>query len=131
MDRFFEKVPFEEYLAFFKTKSMTDEDDHWIRIQYDYLQEPSWTGLGTYELYSPNNFSISKGSSFVIPTGFRYVASCEDVQCIPCFGTAEVEHLTEKDLSKHIVIRGTADENHCFQAGDRLIKLIFDIRGSL
>lgn len=128
MDLLFKKVPFEEYLAFFKTEAATgSEYEHWIRIQYDYLKQPAWAGLGTYELYSPNNFSLNKGSLFVIPTGFKYTAECKNVQCVPCFGFSEIEHFTVEDISKHIVIRGTTKENHCFQAGDRLIKLIFEV----
>ena len=128
MNVFFEKVPFEEYLAFFKTKAAAEtEYEHWIRIQYDYLQPPSWSGLGTYDVYSPDNFSVVKGTSFVIPTGFRYLASFDSIQCIPCFATSEIQPLTKEDLAKHIVIRGTAGENHCFQEQDRLVKLIFEI----
>lgn len=127
MNSFFEKVPFNEYLAFFKTKATVDSEyERWIRIQYDYLKPPSWDGLGTFEIYSPGNFSLSKESSFVIPTGFRYTEDCSEIQCIPCFGSSEIKPFTEKDITKHIVVRGTTTENRCFQAGDRLIKLIIE-----
>lgn len=123
---FFIKVPFDEYLAFFKSEAAGSDYEHWIKIQYDYLKEPSWIGLGTYEIYAPGNFSIAKNSSFVIPTGFSYIGVPYNVICIPRFGKAELQKMTINDVEKHIVIRGTAMENHCFQDGDLLAKLLLE-----
>ena len=124
---YFEKIPFEEYFAFFKTEAtLGSEFEQWIRIQYDYLKEPSYAGSLMYELYSPNNFSILKGSSFVIPTGFRYVGERSGAHAVFCISDAMIENISDEDAAKHIIIRGTSNQNHCFQVGDRLIKLIFE-----
>jgi hypothetical protein len=124
MEIVFEKVPFEEYLAFFKTEN-DDETEHWIAIQYDYLLEPSWLSFNTYELYCPSNISITRGSEFIIPTGFKCVSDFKKMTCIPCFDVIENIILTKDEIKKHIVLKGTAGENHCFQNGDRLLKLKF------
>ena len=124
MEIVFEKVPLEEYLAFFKAEKNSDIE-HWIIIQHDYLLEPSWAGFNAYELYCPNNISITKNSEFIIPTGFKCISDFKKVVCIPHFNVAEDIKLAKDEIKKHIVIKGTAGENRCFQNGDRLLKLKF------
>ena len=124
MEIVFEKVPLEEYLAFFETEEDSDMK-RWITIQHEYLLEPSWTSFNTYELYCPNNISITRGSEFTIPTGFKCVSDFKKVICIPCFNAVEDIKLTKDEIKKHIVVKGVARENHCFQNGDKLLKLKF------
>lgn len=127
MEIIFEKIPYEDYLAFFKAKTkFVDDNEHWLKIQYDYLKEPSWVEKTSYDVYCPDNLSIQKGKSFIIPTGFKCETSYQKIICVPYFRFETAIPLTKNGLKTHLVIRGTTQENHCFQAGDRLIKLIFE-----
>lgn len=127
MDIIFEKIPFENYLAFFETKNpLSIEDRYWLRIQYDYLKEPVEIQKNTYEFYCPDNISVQKGNPFAIPTGYKCVSGGKKASCIPMFKFTRTIPLSREDLSSHIVIRGTLNENHCFQTGDKLVKLIFE-----
>lgn len=122
----FEKIPYEDYLAFFKTKTeMTPEDINWLRIQYDYLKEPSWIEGSTYEIFCPTNFSVNKGKYFAIPTGFRCKSDCQQVVCVTRFKMDRAIPITKDMFEKHIIIRGTMDENHCFREGEPFVKLVF------
>ena len=124
MEIVFEKVPANEYYAFFKTNTEEDlQNKRWIEIQYDYLKEPSWIGYNTYEIYCPYNISITANKWFEIPTGFKCVSDFKRCVCIPCFDVTEDIQLNKNDVLHHIVLRGIAKENHCFQEGDKLIKL--------
>ena len=127
MDITFEKIPFENYLAFFETKNpLSIEDRYWLRIQYDYLKEPVEIQKNTYEFYCPDNISVQKGKTFAIPTGYRCVSGNKNVSCVPAFKPEKAIQLNRNEFSSHIVIQGTLNENHCFQTGDKLVKLIFE-----
>lgn len=138
MNIVFEKIPFEDYLAFFQTidigmgaevagPEMTAEDINLLRIQYDYLKEPSWVKGSTYELYCPINMHIGKSTHFAIPTGFRCKSYAETVRFIANF--EEIVPMsriwTIHNLEKHIVIQGVMRENRCFVEGQPLVKLVF------
>ena len=126
MNIIFEKIPFEDYLAFFKTKTeMTTEDINWLRVQYDYLKEPSWVEESTYEIFCPTNFHAGKDKHFVIPTGFKCKSDAKTVVCIASFKMSKVIPLTKDMFENHVVIRGTMGENHCFVEGQPFVKLAF------
>lgn len=124
MDIVFEKVPLEEYLAFFKTET-DDSMERWIAIQHEFLLPPSWSGFNTYEIYCPSNISLIENNEFVIPTGFKCVSDFKQAICIPCFEVTKDIELSKEELKTHIVLRGIAKNNRCFQSGDRIIKLKF------
>lgn len=124
MEITFEKIPYEDYLAFFKTRAeLSDEDERWIRIQYDFMKEPSWIRDNRYEIYCPDNISIKKGAPFVIPTGFKCLIDKSNIGEINCYGLSETQQLNKDNLVRHIVIAGIATSNHCFQVGDKLVEL--------
>lgn len=125
MEIVFEKVPLQDYIAFFKTGEEDEETLRWIEIQYEYLMEPSWSSFNTFEIYCPTNISITKGTWFSIPTGFKCTSDYEKVICLPCFELLDDVKINREIISQHIVLSGTAKENHCFQVGDRLLKLKF------
>lgn len=124
MEIVFEKVPLEEYLTFFETENDSNME-HWLTIQHEFLLPPSWSAFNTYEMYCPNNFSLTDNREFEIPTGFRCISDFKRAVCMPCFETTNDIKLLKDELQKHIIIRGTAKGNRCFQNGDRLIKIKF------
>lgn len=125
MEMIFEKIPLKDYISFFETNDEDKETLRWIEIQYEYIKEPSWSSFNTFEIYCPTNISVTKGAHFSIPTGFKCISDCNKVTCLPCFEISNETDINRETVSKHIVLSGTAEENRCFQAGDRLLKLKF------
>lgn len=124
MEIVFEKIPLEEYLTFFDTTN-DSSIRHWLVIQHEFLLPPSWTAFNTYEIYCPENMCLVDNREFIIPTGFKCASEFKQALCLPCFETINDINLSKNELQKHIVVKGTAKGNRCFQNGDRLIKIKF------
>lgn len=123
----FEKIPFEEYLAFFERNGELDsESQHWLKIQYDFLKEPSWLHDGCYELYCPTNFSIIAGHLIKIPTGYKCISDYKSAIIEPALKCIDVIPQSKRSLSNHIILDGKAKTNRCFNAGEILFKLMFE-----
>ena len=124
MDIVFKKISYEDYLSQVKTLFRI-EDEHWIKIQYDYLKEPSWIEGRTYELYCPDNFYIPEEQMFVIPTGFRCVSKCDKPKVDVLIDTGNPVFVADQTES-HIMLCGTMGKNSCFTAGQPILRLTFE-----
>lgn len=126
----FKKIPFEEYLAFFeamkKRSKLYDADKNWLIIQHSLLVEPVQTDNNTFDFYCPENLSLTANRPFYIQTGFRCCSDFYNVKCVPYFKAKRMSPMTRAEFATHIVFHGTAEENKCVGAGDKLFKLIFE-----
>lgn len=132
MNIVFEKIPFEDYLAFLKTqKRLSEFDIEWARVQHKYLKNPK-----TYEegnrimtFYCPDNFYIAKGKIFTIPTGFK--CESEDISKASVKLTSKYPFMLDPDVTEtdkitdHIVLKGIATENFCISQDEPLFTITF------
>ena len=126
----FKKIPFEEYLAFFeameKRSKLYGVDKNWLKIQHSVLVEPTKVDDHTFQFYCPENICITENRPFFIQTGFKCCSGFSNVSCKPNFKVKRMAPMNRAQFATHLIFQGTAEENHCFNAGDLMFTLHFE-----
>lgn len=134
----FEKVSFDQFLTdSLKTGFLKDNDDMaYAGKVWDNIKLPcrSTKFSGGYDFYFPFNYSYLKGTSVVVPTGIKVkmhdpgwllmVAPRSSLGFKYGMRFANIPPIIDADYyyaknEGHIMLKFSADENMCFQAGDR------------